>query len=184
MKSNYREIWSTPIAEYHLEDERLHNIAVAIANTKYEYTNPNFDILETNKGEFTDWVSQCCSDYIKKFYNEPFDIVFKRSWITTQNFGEPNEAHSHGNTDIVGVYYIQSDETHPDLVIYDPRAPHIFNEAKIIKNGNVICDCARSTIIKPRTGKLVFFPGYLLHGVDTNISKIPRLSLAMNIKIR
>lgn len=183
MKSEYREIWSTPIGEYWLEDQKLHQMVVDMSVGTYD-TSPDFDILKNNKNEFTEWVKSCCIDYVSKFYKQPFTVDFKRSWITTQNYGEPNEAHSHGATDVVGVYYIQSTEEHPDLVIYDPRAPHIFNEAKIIKNGNVICDCARSTVVKTLTGKLVFFPGYLLHGVDTNISRNPRLSLAMNIKLR
>lgn len=186
MKSDYREIWSTPIAEYQLEDQRLHELVVNYVNQPYGGQGNTFNIMQDRESDFTKWVFKCCADYLSKFYDkESPEVYIKRAWVTTQNYGQPNQTHSHGGTDIIGVYYIHATPEHPDLAIYDPRPPHIFNEVSFWNDEGIqIADCARQVYIKPITGKLIFLPGYLLHGVDANLSKDPRLSLAMNIKIK
>ena len=184
--SNYKEIWSTPIAEYFVE-AKIHNDFVEFLNT-FPGTGPEgnkFNLLDGVDSEFTKWVMSCCADYVSKFYNKPADLYIKRSWITIQKYGQPNETHSHGETDVVGVYYIDSNKDHPKLTVYDPRPPHIFNEVEVRNSsGIVIADCARHISIEALSGKLVFIPGYLLHGVDINLQQEPRSSLALNIKIK
>jgi len=186
MKSEYREIWSTPIAEYQLEESNLHQMVVDMVNQPYDNQGNEFNIMEYKDNKFTQWVFSCCKDYLSKFYDklDP-ELLIKRAWVTTQNYGQPNQAHSHGATDIIAVYYIHALPEHPDLTVYDPRPPHIFNEVSFWNDAGIqIADCARQIYIKPITGKLILIPGYLLHGVDSNMSKEPRLSLAMNIKIK
>lgn len=186
MKSNYREIWATPIAEYQLEDQNLHQLVVDMVNKPYDGQGNSFNIMEDKDNEFTKWVFSCCQDYLSKFYDKKNpEVYIKRAWVTTQQYGQPNQTHSHGATDVIGVYYIHATEEHPDLAIYDPRPPHIFNEVSFWNDEGIqIADCARQIYVQPRSGKLLFLPGYLLHGVDANLSQDPRLSLAMNIKIK
>ena len=50
MKSEYREIWSTPIAEYWLEDPKLHQMVVDMVNQKYEGQGSSFNIMEDKDG--------------------------------------------------------------------------------------------------------------------------------------
>jgi hypothetical protein len=186
MTSEYREIWATPVAEYQLESPEIHQLVVDMVNQPYDVEGNKFNIMEDKDSAFTQWVFACCNEYLSKFYKkENPEIIIKRAWVTTQDYGKPNQTHSHGATDIIGVYYIHATDEHPDLAVYDPRPPHIFNEVSIWNdNGIQIADCARQIYIKPVTGKLLLIPGYLLHGVDSNLSKDPRLSLAMNIKIK
>ena len=42
----------------------------------------------------------------------------------------------------------------------------------------------RSVEIPADQGVILLFPGYLKHGVQTNISDVERLSLSFNIKIK
>jgi hypothetical protein len=183
--SNYKEIWSTPIAEYFVEP-KIHNDFVEWLKLPRGVgpEGNQFNLLENIDTEFTQWVIASCKDYISKFHTDPGIPYIKRSWITTQKYGEPNQTHSHGGTDIVGVYYLESHKGHPGLNVYDPRPPHIFNEVKFFNDsGIMIADCARSINIEAITGKLFFMPGYLLHGVDINITDVPRSSVAFNINI-
>jgi len=185
--SNYKQIWSTPIGEYMATPE-LHNEFIQWLET-FPGQGPmgnTFNLLAGADNTFTQWVDTCCKEWLSNFYDGEPDIYVKRAWITIQKYGQPNETHSHGDTDIVSVYYCHSNpEIHPNLTVYDPRPPHIFNEVKVKnKDGLVIADCARHVSIEATTGKLFFMPGYLLHGVDINISQEERRSLAMNIKIK
>lgn len=183
MKSNYKEIWSTPIAEYYLDRIELHATIIETMNKRFNDIGNTLNVVDSMNTEFISWVYNCIYDYLNKFYNLQNKIIIQRGWIEKQDQFETNEAHSHAPVDLIAIYYIDPHPEHPELIVYDPRPPHRFNEVKIIKNGIIRADCARHITIKPEPYKLVVLPGYLLHGVGTNLSEHPRYSLAMNIKI-
>ena len=69
----------------------------------------------------------------------------------------------------------KADSVFADLVIVDPRGAHGFrknNERFIYKR------------IKPKEGKIVFFPGFLAHSVEQNQSLEPRISLSSNVYVK
>lgn len=177
-KNNYTEYWSTPIAEYINDNQEDRDYAKSLLTTPAI----NEDFCGLSGGKFLDWICDSARDYVSKFYHKDFDIELTRTWISVQNPLENFPTHSH-TVDVIGVYYINSNDNHPPLTIYDPRPAHKFNEVSIQRNGVTIIDCARHINIKSETGKLVFFPGYLMHGVDANLTREPRAALAMNFQI-
>jgi uncharacterized protein (TIGR02466 family) len=184
MKNEFREIWSTPVGEYYLENNDIHNEVVQAYYKEYNIEDgTSFNILDTQCDKFKSWVLSCCEHYTSQFLNKS-QCEIKRAWITTLNYGEHNHFHTHGDTDIVGVYYVETNIEHPELQVFDPRTPHSFNSSNIIKDGKTICENIRYILIPATKFKLVLLPGYLLHGVGTNLSKEARVSVAMNIKVK
>jgi uncharacterized protein (TIGR02466 family) len=180
--SRYKEIWSTPIAEFYLEDTSLQEYISKIMQKQYTIGN-NINVIDNEEDPFVKWILTCAKEYASKFYNIDKPIKIKRSWIEVQEQYRINEAHVHAGTDIIAIYYINPNEKHPELNIYDPRPAHRFNEVTIKHNNVIRTDCARHIAIKPEQYKLVLIPGYLLHGVNTNLITEPRLSLSMNMVI-
>lgn len=172
-----KHYWSTPIGEYTLDDKSLEGHVNTLLNKDYVEGN-EFNIL-CEGDVFLNWVSERARDYVSGFYALETEIEMVRSWVNTQKPLEDLPVHSHAPVDFVGVFYLNSNENHPHLQIYDPRPPHKFNE---VSSGMV--DCARQIDIQPKKNKLIFFPGYLLHGVRANMTREIRQSLAMNFKIK
>jgi hypothetical protein len=183
MKMSYNEIWSVPVAEYVIDDIESHKeLHFAVTSIKHRQ-GVDLDILEGVDNNFTKWANLCAVDYITQFSEHPFEVVRNRSWVTVQNYGEKTWTHSHSNVDVIGVYYLNAVEGHPELELYDPRPPNIFNTKYMYDGEKLVCDCARLHAIKPLTGKIVFFPGYLMHGIGANLLQIPRVSMGINFGV-
>ena len=182
--NNYKEIWATPIAEYYLDDLDTHREIISAFTNPVENTNGQvFNLLEaTNCILFKKWFLDKCNEYVSNFLENP-ECLIKRSWGNVQNKGEVAHAHQHGTTDIIGVYYVNTIQGHPPLQIFDSRIPHKFNARNISKNNQIITENIRYINIEPVQGKLVLFPGYLLHYVPTNMLEEPRISIAVNVEV-
>ena len=93
------------------------------------------------------------------------------SWITLLDTDDYGHIHDHGNADVSGVYYFQTNEQDGDIVFYNP-APQV-DMSTILK--------ASTWRHKPMIGKMLLFPGYLKHGIFRNETTSTRISLSFNI---
>lgn len=185
-------IWSTKIGEYYADEEiktaamQLYaNPAPVLENIPgYEY---NMFSNTTNDNAFVNWVLNSCADYCSDI-NSAKEFEITRGWAISLLYGNYNDFHTHGYSHLAVVYYIQANKTiHPDLEIIDPRPPHILSRihrhSNTTFNDNHISSGHITYKVSAEEGKLVIMPGYLAHGVMTNMSEIPRVCIAMNINI-
>jgi hypothetical protein len=189
MRKTYKEIWPTPIGEYWLEDISIHNELTELVKIKYSNWSGNdsmnlFDI----DCRFTEWVYSCVKDFTSNFF-EIESAKITRGWSTSLPPGHDNFLHSHANFnygtggDLAVVYYIDVIEGHPPLDIMDPRPAHKFNMVeRKMSDGNIASGFV-SVQVPPEKYKLVMHPGYLVHGVGTNLINYPRTSVAMNVNL-
>jgi hypothetical protein len=188
-KSNYREIWSTPIGEYWLEDISIHEELIEHIKLKYQNWGGDDTMnLFPEPTRFTTWVSECVTDFTSNFMQID-GITIGRAWATSQPYGHDNFLHSHARynpengADLACVYYLDVLEGHPPLEIMDPRPAHKFNMVhRKMADGNIASGFC-SIQIKPELFKLAIHPGYLVHGVGTNLLDYPRTSVAMNVNL-
>ena len=98
------------------------------------------------------------------------------SWLTLNGNGSYAHIHNHGDVDISGVYYYQTNGLDGDLFFETP-----------------VPSCASSRVFtyfsdrveyKPDPGKVIILPGWLLHGVKTNETDHKRISLAFNVTFK
>ena len=192
MKMNHN-IWSTKIGEYHSESTQIHESALDIINNPPESENTvgyEYNLFSSVKegNIFLDWVFSNCVDYCSDI-NSADKFILTRGWAISLAHGNYHDFHTHLYAHLAVVYYIQADKTiHPDLEIIDPRPPHILSRIRRHSNttfNNKDISSGHITYKVPaETGKLVIIPGYLAHGVMTNMSDVPRVCLAMNINIK
>ena len=184
--SKFENIWSTPFGQYFLEDAALQHYIIELINRPVGNIGNTFDFLEDadKSHPFIKWLYTCAEDYLSKFYPNHGEIEIQRAWVSTQLYGDNTDLHSHNPVDFVGVYYINCEPDHPELIILDPRPPHWFNEVKTTDKYGITHDGSRHISVKPEPYKLIMFPGYLMHGVGINMSQIPRHALAVNFKIK
>ena len=89
--------------------------------------------------------------------------------LAKHEFGHSMELHYHGYSVIVCVFYPDANEDSGDLVLVDPRGSHFLHKLDFSKS---------SISIKPCSGKMVAFPGHIMHEVKSNFTNIPRYSIA------
>lgn len=92
-------------------------------------------------------------------------------WSIINPPGNGNRAHVHPNSLWSGVYYIQAPENAGKIEFVDPRTVIIMNQPKYETKKKRPRECWTKVNFKPIAGRMVIFPAWLYHGVDTNLSK-------------
>ena len=114
-------------------------------------------------------------------YHKPNSLYIHNAWININQKGHLNEIHIHSKSDFSGVYYVNSNEDCGDIKFY-----RNFSDAHLLYKHNIdvfkAINCAEVNY-KPVKGRLLMFPSYLPHSVDSNQTHIDRVSVAFNIKI-
>jgi uncharacterized protein (TIGR02466 family) len=94
--------------------------------------------------------------------------------------GGTDTPHHHPTNRLVAVYYVLVPEKSGDLVMHDPRGSVIWQDPGA-RTDIDWCSSRPFHKITPTPGSLIIFPGYLVHSVETNLSKEMRLSIALDI---
>jgi len=121
-------------------------------------------------------VTRLTYDYVAPNYNK-FQYQHTRGWANYILPGQAMALHGHGGSKITATYYIQSEKNCGDILLVDPRGGVDWDK-EIDNNTNG----AKFKRITPQTGKLIFFPSYVLHSVETNKSKEIRISLSTDMQ--
>lgn len=119
-------------------------------------------------------------EYVNIVYpNSNLDVYITQSWA---NYTEPNQyhhKHSHPNSFISGVYYINAIKNE-DMIKFYKDLPFTFqinhNQSNNYNSGDVA--------ILVETGDLVLFPSNFTHNVPPTTSKEIRISIAFNTFIK
>lgn len=134
--------------------------------------------LDLLKDKFKEYALEVL-EYSPAMQHSTFSSVeIGRGWIQTCNRGQFHHAHNHADSLLVGVYYIQAEPNCGDLLLYDPAANS--NWSNYYDRGQ---DCRVWKRIQPLTGRLVIFPGHIVHSTDANSTDIPRIAIATNFSI-
>jgi uncharacterized protein (TIGR02466 family) len=124
------------------------------------------------------------NEHIKEYVNIVYpgsnlDVYITQSWA---NFTEPNQyhhKHSHPNSFISGVFYVNAIKNE-DMIKFYKDLPFIYqinhNQPNNYNSGDVA--------ILVETGDLVLFPSNFTHNVPPTISKETRISIAFNTFIK
>lgn len=102
------------------------------------------------------------------------------NWVNINKKGHYNEKHTHLNTNLFlsGVYYVKVPENSGNIRFYDPRGSFISSmpDHQYYNNG------FNYYKITPKEGMVIFFPPWLEHDVEPNLSKDTRITIAFNIE--
>ena len=108
--------------------------------------------------------------------NEPF---LGNMWANINPPGGYNRAHTHPNSLWSGVYYIKAPINSGHLKVEDPK-PSINISRPRRKQGQLPKHLWNEVHFEPIAGRLIMFPSWLNHCVDTNQSNDIRISVSFN----
>jgi len=119
-----------------------------------------------------------CKDVFKEEWldREP---VLGNMWANINPKEGSNQPHIHPNSLFSGVYYVKSNPQAGRLKIYDPRPG-----AQIVmpnrKDGKPPKHLWRDANLDPIPGRIIMFPAWLWHSVESNQSDNLRISISFN----
>src|SRR5471030_3267470 len=110
-------------------------------------------------------------------------------WANVNRSGHGNEFHSHPGAYWSGVYYVDDGGIDADpalggeLEFMDPRGPGPAMYAPQLAFGSAGLSAGANETIRPKSGRLVMFPAWLLHQVRPYIGKAALISIAFNLSL-
>jgi len=121
---------------------------------------------------------------------KPVSIVWKANmWANINRSGHGNEFHSHPGSFWSAVYYVDDGGIDADpalggeLEFMDPRGPGPAMYAPQLAFGNAGLSVGANETVRPRSGRLVMFPAWLLHQVRPYRGAAQRISIAFNLSL-
>jgi len=117
--------------------------------------------------------------HVKKYIDatqswHPVPIALRHSWINKTGKDQGQDWHQHQDSFISGTYYYQTSGTDGVFSIMNP-VPYMQQE--LFPFGNL---SYKSHDIVPAVGKLLLFPGWLMHSVEKNKTENIRISISFN----
>ena len=144
-------------------------------NSIWDYSRPNLDIL---KQEIINIVTKKIVQNIPQLRMLNIrGCEHFMGWINVREPGERLEVHGHTESAIAATYYLKAKEGCGDLVCFDSA-----NAIDWLNNKLTSTPSLRERRFKPVEGRLIFFPSYVLHGVDENKSNELRISLSTDLR--
>jgi len=106
-------------------------------------------------------------------------LVISAMWANINPSGGSNIPHTHPNSILSGVFYLKCNDKSGNICFTHPAMNHNYHfDTFSVSNYNNIN--AGSRQIKPNVGKMLIFPSYQYHYVQTNLSNEDRVTLAFN----
>lgn len=109
-------------------------------------------------------------------YRENMSYDISSSWFSKYEKGCYSFVHNHGMYDISGVYYFKVPDSNSELFF---RCPIPNLDTSLLYE-----HLAGPLIVAPEQGNLLLFPGWLNHGVKTNMADETRVSVSFNISFQ
>jgi len=107
------------------------------------------------------------------------DLYLSNFWININKNSNSNSPHTHPNSVLTAVYYVKVPYKSGDIRFFSPiENNHDYFKDFMIENYNEYNSTTYT--LKPSQGKLVFFPSWLKHEVESNETNMDRISIAFN----
>lgn len=161
-----QSLWECPVWQHktHFTDafnkellKELYEIAYNF-DESFEYES----LLDFNRpclNELINFKTSVIETVINQYLPDTQEVIVApaKSWVNVNIAGERIELHAHPDTSIACTYYIQAPDDGGDFYYVD--------------TGKVGEHKTEIKKITPKTGDLIFFPSYILHGVEMNKGK-------------
>lgn len=108
-------------------------------------------------------------------------LAITGAWANVNPPGGLNSAHGHPNNWLSAVYYVQIPPGTGAIRFADPRPQAQVLMPPVSERTGFT---ANDITVEAKPGRLVLFPGWLLHSVPVNRSQQERISLAFNLMFR
>lgn len=123
--------------------------------------------------------------YDNQGYDTDYAPVCDNMWANINPRYGYNRTHVHPNALWSGVYYVQAPEDSGRIYLTDPRVRATMNTPHMDKTASEMRDNWSEVYFEPMEGRLLIFPSWLSHEVQSNLSRLKgragdRISISFN----
>ena len=168
---SFRPLKNTESLYMHKE---LQNLGPNVGNK----VSKNTYVLKSEElSELHSFCLDALSEFTTAVYGRPLDLRITQSWLNLTESGQFHHLHSHPNSVVSGVYYVQTSEL--DRIEF-ARSEVIGSYDIVIPNGSWNSWNSKTWWIPTPQGSLILFKSTLKHHVPPVISTDSRISLSFN----
>lgn len=138
----------------------------------------NYILNEPELWELKQLLLSSAQDFIDELYKPKYDIetYITQSWFNYNSSTDFHHKHSHPNSLISGVYYVENTSTDSGKIyFYSDRYRQVYTQPKEHNIYNSV-----DWWISATPGQLLLFPSYLTHSVEPVAYHETRISLSFN----
>jgi len=158
--------------------------------SKFQGIKSGLGNIQSDKPIFETEGLERISDAIKKhieyyFYeimhvNHNVEIYMTDNWLNYTTKGQEHKMHTHTNSILSAVYYLQVKDSVPCLTFnrQQPKFPLEFAQMKYTESNS------DEWTVEVSEGDIVVFPSNVYHHVKPNLSDTPRMSIAVNTFVK
>jgi hypothetical protein len=121
------------------------------------------------------WMTDCVNE-VASIYFENVKLKINDIWLTKSNFLSTGEFHHHSLSIFSGLLYLNDHETHTIFSVADEFQKRYLE----LYTGIFKKPINHKITVEPALAKLIIWPSYLLHKIDTTKSKSARYTVAFN----
>jgi uncharacterized protein (TIGR02466 family) len=107
-------------------------------------------------------------------------LKLETCWAMVNGKMASGAIHCHPNSFLSGVYYVSTNEESGNIFFQDPRPGANMAACPVTEYTPLTI---RQFSYQPVAGAMLFFPSWLYHGVEPNLSDAPRVSLSFNFRL-
>ena len=189
IEANINGIFPTPIYISKLNRELTNKELSFIDKTKLDVyknegnttSNDNYILNHKAFKNLKEGLDLIVKDYFNKVISPSNNITpyITQSWLNYTEKNQYHHKHSHANSLISGVFYINCHEEHDKIKFFNDK----YNTIKLeVKDWNMWN--SESWWFPVKTGDIILFPSSLTHMVETKQGTNTRISLAFNVFIK
>jgi uncharacterized protein (TIGR02466 family) len=189
MAGKIYDIFPTPVVKdkfpRHFTDYEISFFNKIENETYLNYSNKTSEnTFILNEPEMKD-IKKICENTLNEYYKQVYlptndsKIYITQSWLNYTENGKEHHMHSHTNSFISGVLYIDSDKNY-DLITFS-KTGHTSYEIPITKSNDYNTN---QLYFKVDKYDIMIFPSDLIHGVPPTTNPNTRISLAFNSFIK
>ena len=189
IESTVNGIFPTPIYISKLNRELTNKELLFIDKTKLDCdknegnitSNDNYILNNKEFKNLKEDLDLRVKDYFDKVIS-PTDAItpyITQSWLNYTETNQYHHKHSHPNSLVSGVFYINCDEKFDKIKFFNENYKTIKTEVKEWNLWNSL-----SWWFPVKTGDIILFPSSLTHMVETKEGTNTRISLAFNVFIK
>lgn len=104
-------------------------------------------------------------------YDPACPIDIDNMWSIINPPGSHNRTHIHPNSLWSGVYYVQAPPKAGRISFVDPRTQHLMHAARYDPDKPRTADTWVEVYYEPTPGRMLLFPSWLYHSVETNLTE-------------
>jgi uncharacterized protein (TIGR02466 family) len=189
VKANINGIFPTPIYISKLDRELTPLELKFVDKNKKDYykndgnitSNNNYILNEKPFANIKKELDLRIQDYFHKVISPANNITpyITQSWLNYTETNQYHHKHSHPNSLVSGVFYINCHEEHDKIKFFNDNYKTIKLEVKDWNMWN-----SESWWFSVKTGDVILFPSSLTHMVENKQGDNTRISLAFNVFIK